>query len=212
MTEQNYQPTQSNKSTLSTAGLVLGIIAVCFSFIPLMFYVSLILGALALIFGAISLAKKAPKGKAVSALVLGIIAVALSISTIATINEAIDEIDDAINDLNDDLSYIGGDKTEDILKNYLSVTTGKFEVTESTYITNTKLSVNVKNISSEKRSFSIQIEAVNKNGTRIDTDYIYVNDLGAGQDQKFDIFTYVSTDKLSEMKTATFRVVEVSMY
>ena len=34
----------------------------------------------------------------------------------------------------------------------------------------------------------------------------------AGQSQSFDIFTYVSSDKLNAMQNATFKIVEASMY
>ena len=49
-------------------------------------------------------------------------------------------------------------------------------------------------------------------GARIDDGYVYANDLTSGQTQEFKIFTYVSSDKVEEMKNATFKVVEVSMY
>ena len=56
----------------------------------------------------------------------------------------------------------------------MEVTLGNFEVEESEYgLTNTQLKVNVKNKTAETKSFNIQIEAVDSNGTRIATDYIY---------------------------------------
>ena len=61
-------------------------------------------------------------------------------------------------------------------------------------------------------SFSIQVEAVDANGSRIANDYIYANNLNAGQSQEFKLFEYVESDKLNSMKNATFKIVEVSMY
>ena len=48
---------EKKKSGFATAGLVLGIIAICFSFIPVVSYVSFILGALAIIFSIVALVK-----------------------------------------------------------------------------------------------------------------------------------------------------------
>ena len=43
-------------------------------------------------------------------------------------------------------------------------------------------------------------------------DYVYANNLNAGQSQNFDAFTYISSDKLEAMKSATFKIVEASAY
>ena len=90
---------------------------------------------------------------------------------------------------------------------------GLNEVNTGEYgLTDTKLTVKVTNKTNDKKSFSFHIEAVDSNGSRINEDYIYVNDLSAGQSQNFDIFTLVTSDKIDIMKTATFKVVEASMY
>ena len=72
--------------------------------------------------------------------------------------------------------------------------------------------VNVTNNASEKKSYNIEIEAVATDGSRIDTDYIYANDLGTGQSQEFEIFTYVDDADLEAMQSATFEIIEASMY
>ena len=56
---------ETKKSGFATAGLVLGIIGICLSFIPILNNASFFLGVLAVIFGLISLIKKASKGKAI---------------------------------------------------------------------------------------------------------------------------------------------------
>ena len=105
-----------------------------------------------------------------------------------------------------------GENTEEVLKN-VDVNIGKFEVeTDSWGYSETKLTVKITNKTDEKKSFDFTIEAVSADGSRIETDYIYATDLAAGQSQSFDIFTYISDDKLSEMKSATFNIVEASMY
>ena len=99
------------------------------------------------------------------------------------------------------------------MQNDVEVTLGNFEVNEGEYgITETQLKVNVKNKTSETKSFNIQVEAINSDGSRIASDYIYANSLTAGQSQEFKIFEYVTSDNLEAMKNATFKIVEASMY
>jgi len=207
---------EKKKSGFGTAGMVLGIVGVCTSFIPLINNLSFVMGILAVIFGIISLAKKASKGKAVAALVLGILAVIFTISSQASLAESFEELENELNNISDqttnDLNNIFGNNTESLLQNNINVEFGDMKVTSSYGFYDTQLSVKVTNISSESKSFTIQIEALNAEGTRIDTDYIYVNNLGAGQSQESTAFTFVTSDIAPKLKTATFKVVEVSMY
>lgn len=64
----------------------------------------------------------------------------------------------------------------------------------------------------EKKSFSIHIEAIDEKGERIGEDYVYANDLNAGQSQSFDVFEYVESEKIEQMKKAQFKIVEASVY
>jgi len=68
---------QPQKSALATAGMVLGIVGIATSFIPIVNNASFVLGILALIFGGIALVKKKLMGKAMTALVLGILSVVI---------------------------------------------------------------------------------------------------------------------------------------
>ena len=188
----------TKKSGFSTAGLVLLIIGVCTSFIPIINNLSFVMGILAIIFGVIAFAKKDSKGKVIAVIILGIIAVAVTINSQKELSDAI--------------GTMTGDKTEEILANSVDVTLGNFEVDKGQYTTDTKLTVKVTNKTSENKSFNIQVEAVNPDGSRIMNDYVYANNLNAGQTQNFDIFKLVSSDKIDAMKNATFKVVEVSMY
>ena len=193
------------KSGLATAGLVLGIIGICTSFIPIVNNASFILGILAFVFGLIPIIKKNAKGKAIAALILGVLSIVITISLQNSWSNALD-------DLSNDLDTMTGENTEEVLKN-VDVNIGKFEVeTDSWGYSETKLTVKITNKTDEKKSFDFTIEAVSADGSRIETDYIYATDLAAGQSQSFDIFTYISDDKLSEMKSATFNIVEASMY
>lgn len=197
---------EKKKSGFATAGLVLGIIGICTSFIPIVNNLSFVLGLIGAIFTIIALIKKASKGQAI----VGIILCALAI--VITINSQ-QALSDSLNEVSANLDKATGASTEEVLSNDANVELGKFEVTKDSYgITDTKLTVKVTNKTTEKKSFSFHIEAVDASGTRINEDYVYANDLASGQSQSFDIFTLVTSDKINEMKNATFKIIEASMY
>ena len=193
------------KGGFGTCGLVLGIVGISLSFIPILNNASFFLGVLAIVFGIISLVKKASKGKAIAALILGILSVVFTLSLQDSWSKAFDKT-------SKDIDTMTGENTEEVLKKE-DVNIGTLNVVTDEYgYSDTKLVVKLTNKSTKKQSFDITIEAVSADGTRIDTDYIYANDLSAGQSQDFDIFTYISDDKLDAMKSATFKVVSASMH
>ncbi len=195
----------TKKSGFATAGLVLGIIGICTSFIPIINNLSFFMGIIAIIFGVIALIKKAGKGMTITAIILGILAITITLNTQKAVS-------DSLNEVSSNLDKMAGNSTEEILANDVDVVLGDFEIKNGTYITDTKLTVKVTNKTAEKKSFQIQIEAIDKDGSRLASDYIYANNLTAGQSQNFETFNYVASDKISEMKNATFKIVEVSMY
>ena len=195
------------KSGLATAGLVLGIIAIVLSFIPIINNFAFFLAAISIIFGIIALAKKAKnKGAAIASLVLGIIAIIITLSLQASWANALNKASNSLNDMS-------GTNTEKVLAEDAKVTIGKLQVSTDSYgYSNTKLTVNVKNISNTTKSFSIQVEADDASGNRIDDGYVTINNLASGQSQDNDIFTYIASDKLSAMKSATIKVVSALAY
>ena len=196
---------ENKKNGLATVGLVLGIIGISTSFIPIINNASFVLGILSVIFGIISLVKKTSKGKAITALILGVLAIIITLSLQSSWSDSLDEI-------SNDLDNMSGKNTEEVLKN-AEVNIGKFEVSADEYgFTETKLTVEVTNKTNERKSFNFEIEAVASDGSRIDIDYIYANNLAAGQNQSFDLFEYVADEKLEDMKSATFKIIEASMY
>lgn len=193
------------KSSLCTAGLVLGIIGVCTSFIPIINNLSFFLGVLAIIFGLVSI-KKAGKGKLIATIILGILAIVITLSSQKSLSDALDQV-------GEQLDTASGENTEKVLANEAEVTLGQFEVSEDEYgLQDTKLVVSVTNKTSETKSFNIQIEAVDENGNRITQDYVYANNLNAGQSQEFETFQFVSADQIDSLKNATFKIVEASSY
>ena len=193
-------------SGFATAGLVVGIIGASTSFIPIINNISFVLGILAVIFGIVALIQKSGKGKVIASIILGIVAIAITLSAQKSVSDSLDN-------MGKDWDKIAGNSTEEVLSNDADVTLGNLEVTKGDYaITNTKLVVTVKNKTSEKKSYNFHIEALDSNGSRIGEDYVYANDLVAGQSQNFEIFTYISPDKLEAMKGATFKIVEASAF
>lgn len=185
--------------------MVLGIIGICLSFIPIVNNVSFILGVLSVIFAIVSLVKKSGKAKAIVGLILGILSVVITLSLQNSWSKSLD-------DVGKDLDNMTGDNTEEILKKDVDVNIGKLNVTTDEYgYSDSELVVTVTNKSKEKKSFTIHIEAVDNTGKRIDDDYVYANDLNSGQTQDFKIFTLVSSEKLEQMKSAEFKIIDVSM-
>lgn len=197
--------TETQKSGLCTAGLVLGILGVCTSIIPIINNLSFLMGILAVIFGLVSI-KKSSKGKMIATVILGILAIAITLNVQKATS-------DALNEVSANLDKASGNSTEAVLANDVNVELGTFEATEGAYgITETKLPVKVTNKTNETKSFTIQVEATDSEGNIINQDYIYANNLTAGQSQNFDIFQYVESDKIDTMKNATFKIVEASVY
>lgn len=197
---------ETNKSGFATAGLVLGIIGGCTSFIPIVNNLSFVLALLGIVFGIVSLAKRASKGQAIAGIIICILAIIITINSQRALSDSLDT-------LSKDLDKATGSSTEEVLKEDVDVQLGDFQVTKGQYGTNeTVLKATAKNKTSETKSFSIQVEAVDTDGSRIANDYIYANSLNAGQSQEFKLFEYVESEKLEKMKNATFKIVEASMY
>ena len=197
---------KKNSSGLATAGMVLGIIGVVLSFIPIINNIAFFIGILALIFGIIGIVKKVGKGKAIAGIVLGILSIVITLAMQSAVSDAIDET-------SKELDKITGNSTEEVLKTEANVTLGDLQISKDEYgLTDSKMVVTVKNITDKKKSYSLHIEAVDANGNRIHEDYVYANDLSAGQTQNFEIFTYIEDSKIDAMKAATFNIIEASAY
>jgi len=113
---------------------------------------------------------------------------------------------DAINE------EINKNSSEYILKNDVEISFGKFTTDGNEYYESGELVVTVKNKQSVASSYSIQIEAVDTNGNRIDEDTIYIDSLGSNQTTTEKAFTLSSNDKYAQLKTATFKVIDISKY
>lgn len=201
---------EKRKSGFATAGLVLGIIGLCTSFIPILNNVSAVIAVIGIILAIISLIKKSSKTMAIVSIIVGIVAIIAVYKAQDSLSKNVNE---AFSNTQASIDKASGNSTEEILANDADVSLGEFTITKDEYDMNsTKMTVQVKNKTTEKKSFNIHVEAINENGERIAEDYIYANDLGAGQSQSFDIFTYVQDSKLDNMKKATFKIVDISEF
>lgn len=89
---------------------------------------------------------------------------------------------------------------------------GEFKVTNNGYTYDTSLEVVITNNSDKQKSFFITIEAIDEEGTRIDTDMIMADRLNPGQKVKLEAFEYVPREKIEQYKSATFKVLDVQKH
>lgn len=158
-------------------------------------------------------AKSAVKGALIgfiTEIVLAIILVILYVVFAASLFNNIS------NDIESNIPAIGDvfreETTDKILEKYVDVSFGEFKVTNNGYYSETSLDITVKNKAEEQCTYYITIEAVDANGARIDTDMIYADRLGAGQEIYLKAFEYVDQEKLNQFKNATFKVLEINKY
>lgn len=120
------------------------------------------------------------------------------------------------NNISNNIPAIGDvfseETTDKILEKYVDVSFGEFKVTNNGYYSETSLDITVKNKAEKQYTYYITIEAVDANGARIDTDMIYADRLGAGQEIYLKAFEYVDQEKLNQFKNATFKVLEINKY
>lgn len=202
-----------DKSGLALAGVIVGGVAIALSAIPIINNFAFVLAVLALIFGAIGVKKS--RGRGIAAIVLALVAAGIVIASQsiygAALNKASQDLDKSSAKAQDDLDKSSGKKTDELLKNDVAVDLGAFSATSDQYgIVTTALPVTIHNKDTTKKSYSVEIEAVDASGSRIEQDTVYANDLGANQSQQFKAFQYVTSDKVAALKTATFKVLTVT--
>lgn len=120
------------------------------------------------------------------------------------------------NNISNNIPAIGDvfreETTDKILEKDVDVSFGEFKVTNNGYYSEASLDITVKNKAEEQCTYYITIEAVDANGARIDTDMIYADRLGAGQEIYLKAFEYIDQEKLNQFKNATFKVLEINKY
>lgn len=158
-------------------------------------------------------AKSAGKGALIgfiTKIVLSIILVILKVVFAATLFTDISNYIESNILANDDV--FREETTDEILEKYVDVSFGKFKVTNNGYFSETSLDITVRNKAEKRCTYYMTIEAVDANGARIETDMIYADRLGAGQEIYLKAFEYIDQEKLNQFKNATFRVLEINKY
>lgn len=158
-------------------------------------------------------AKSAVKGALIGFITEIVLAIILVILSVVFATSLFNNIS---NDIESNIPAIGDvfseETTDKILEKDIDVSFGEFKVTNNGYYSETSLDITVKNKAEEQCTYYITIEAVDANGARIDTDMIYADRLGAGQEIYLKAFEYVDQEKLNEFKNATFKVLEINKY
>ena len=158
-------------------------------------------------------AKSAVKGALIGFITEIVLAIILVILSVVFATSLFNNIS---NDIESNIPAIGDvfreETTDKILEKDVDVSFGEFKVTNNGYDSETSLDITVKNKAEEQCTYYITIEAVDANGARIDTDMIYADRLGAGQEIYLKAFEYVDQEKLNEFKNATFKVLEINKY
>mgnify|MGYP001234850034 FL=1 len=158
-------------------------------------------------------AKSAGKGALIGFITKIVLAITLVILYVVFAASLFNNIS---NDIESNIPAIGDvfreETTDKILEKYVDVSFGEFKVTNNGYYSETSLDITVKNKAEKQCTYYITIEAVDANGARIDTDMIYADRLGAGQEIYLKAFEYVDQEKLNQFKNTTFKVLEINKY
>lgn len=206
---------QDKLSVSAIVGLVLAIIALLLSAVPIINNFAFVLAILGLVFGTVGLVKvkkgkRTGKSVAIASIAISLIAFVIVLASQSMYGAAIDEVSKSVDE---SVKEATGGSTDEVLKNNVDVVLGEYATATDEYgMVTTELPVSVTNKLDEKKSFSIQIEAVDTAGNRIAEDYINANDLGPKQSQEFKVFQYIEESKQEAMKTATFKIVEASQF
>ena len=216
--ENNVQPAPQAKkmSALGITSLVLGIIGLIGSWIPILNNASFFIALFGVLFGVIGLITIARSKGAKGGKGLTIVATLISVAAIVVVLATQSIYGKAAAEVSKSLDKAAGNATEEILNKDVTVDFGDFTVEEETYgsyISRTGyLSVTVTNLNSETKSYSVQIEALDSNGTRIQDDYAYANNLASGQSSTSELFYSISDEFVDKYADATFKIVQVGQF
>lgn len=201
---------EKQKKGLAIAALVLGIIGLALSFLPIINNAAFIFGVIGLVLGIVALFRKNQKVLTIIAIVMNVLAMGITLALQNSWSKALDDASKEINKTTDDAT---GKNTESLLGSVVDVQLGNFEATSDEYgLVTSALNVTVTNLSDESTSFSITIEAVNPDGSRLATDYVYADSLGGKQSMNQDVFTLIPSEEVEAYQNASYKVLEVSKY
>ncbi len=201
---------EKQKQAFALVSLILGVIGLIFSFFPIINNLAAILGIVAVIFGIVALVTHNKKGLTIAGIVTGVLSIVITLAIQSAWSKALDK---ATSEINETMDNATGENTDDLLGTDVDVQLGVFQAESDEYgFVTSALPVTVTNLTDESASFSITVEALNADGSRLAVDYVYADSLGSNQSMSQDVFTYISSDDLEAYQNATFQVIEVSKY
>lgn len=201
---------EKQKQAFALVSLILGIIGLIFSFIPIINNLAAILGIVAVIFGIVAFVTHNKKGLTIAGIVTGVLSIGITLALQSAWSNALDKATSEINKTMDDAT---GENTDDLLGTDVDVQLGTFQCESDEYgFVTSALPVTVTNLTDESASFSITVEALNADGSRLAVDYVYADSLGSNQSMSQDVFNLITSDDLEAYQNATFQVIEASKY
>jgi hypothetical protein len=205
-----YGPPPNRSNGLAIAALVLGIAACCFGLIPIVGLFAFPLAAVGLALGIFGIARasrgaRAGKTMAITGTVLCVLGLVFAVIGVVIFTRAFGDRDSSP-------GQTAAAPTKEIHADDLDVRFGQFVADGNPSIESGKLPVTLTNKGNDSASFRVHLEAVDVAGKRIDDDTAYVPNLAPGQSTTTYMFVLITSNKLSDMKGATFRIVEVSKY
>jgi hypothetical protein len=188
-------------SGVVVAALVIGVIAILANWIPYFRQYSVWVGILASVLALIGLIQA--KGRLFAVLVLLVAGASIPISMF--VQKLVRESDQAVQEAR-------ADSTAAILAQELDISFGSWsDVTNEAGLHTTSVPVKITAKKDVRDvSYTIHIEALSPSGQPVADSYLLVENLGQGQTSQQNAFAYVEENALEAMKTASFRVDEIS--
>lgn len=209
--------TTERRSGMAIAGMIIAILALTIAWVPILNNVAFVFAIISLVLGvmgylSIRKGKRIGQGLAIATIILSVVAGGVVLATQSFYGKVLDEVGESVEESVNDFD---GTNTDKLLEKNVDVTIGEFVFdpgteAEYSYDDTTELPVTIKNKSSEKSSYTVKIEAVDASGSRIAEDTVYVSDLNPGQSVSEKAFEYVEEGKLEALKTAEFKILEVT--
>ena len=214
-------PAPSTTNVLSIVGFVLAGLALLGSWIPGVNFLCALLGLAGIVLGAVGLTQikkgKTGKGFSIAAIVLGVLSIVATVliwvAIVAATNNATARYAESVAEIQEDADRAFGEATDDVLANDLDVEFGAFEGDADEYgWVESSMPVTLTNTSDEPLTFNIDVDALAADGTVVETDWVYTEELAPGASETVEIFTLIDDDNLEAMRTATVEVTQASAY
>lgn len=217
---QQAQPPKG--SGLSIAALIVAGLGLLLSWVPIINNVAFVFALIALALGipawlGARRGRRTGKGLAFASIVISVLAVASVLATQAFYGKVADEvsksIDESFSELETDADKAFGESTDTVLAEDIDVSIGEFTAKEDEYgFVETSLVVTVTNQTEANISGEVIVAAQAADGSRIGEDHAFIDTLSPGQSAQIEIFQFVEEGKVEALKSATFEVVEASVY